>query len=133
MTTNADLIQAPAQPGDLAGLLAQCVAVGDAEGAAQLYAADAVLSLPGGREAAGREAIARAYAFAFEAGVEVPVGAERSALVAGTFACTRDIVDAPDGPVYAQAARLDADGRWRWVSDGSRLVDCLAALGAAAA
>ncbi|GAA2486791.1 YybH family protein [Terrabacter carboxydivorans] len=118
-------------PEALESRLAACVAAGDVDGLVGLYAADAVVSLPRGREAAGSAAIREAFAAALAAGVlggdEAAVSSR--AVVTGDLAMTTSTT--ADGRVRTQVARRTADGRWVWVRDGSRLREveaCLPAL-----
>jgi ketosteroid isomerase-like protein len=114
-----------AAPEQLESRLAVLVRAGDADGIAMLHAADAVVSLPGGREAAGRAAIRAAYAAALVGGAACalvgPGGATTRALVSGDLAMTTSTW--ADGSVRTQVARREADGTWVWVRDGSRLRD----------
>ncbi|WP_256794419.1 hypothetical protein [Terrabacter sp. Ter38] len=118
-------------PEALESRFAACVASGDLDGIVGLYAADAVVSLPRGREAAGSTAIRTAFAAALAAGVLGPVGGpapavSARAVVTGGLAMTTST--APDGTVRTQVARRTVDGRWVWVRDGSRLRDAEACL-----
>ncbi|GAA2747282.1 hypothetical protein GCM10009868_36100 [Terrabacter aerolatus] len=118
-------------PEALEPALAACVAAGDLDALVGLYAADAVVSLPRGREAAGSDAIRAAFAAALAAGAlgdeDTAVGSR--AVVSGDLAMTTSTT--ADGRVRTQVARRSADGRWVWVRDGSRLREveaCLPAL-----
>ena len=143
MTTTA--AGAPA-PELLEARFAACVAAGDLDGMLRLYAADAVVSLPRGREAAGHAAIRSAFAAALGAGAlgdgalgaggpgravdhsseqAAPARAAR-AVVSGDLAMTTSTT--AEGDVLTQVARRQADGSWVWVRDGSRLRDVPAAL-----
>lgn len=132
MTTTAHPTAVGAStPEALESRLAACVATGDLDGLVGLYAADAVVSLPRGREAAGSVAIREAFAAAMAVGVLVGDGAAVSsrAVVSGDLAMTTSTT--VDGTVRTQVARRTADGRWVWVRDGSRLREveaCLPAL-----
>ena len=114
-----------AVPEGLEARLATLVRAGDADGIALLYAPDAVVSLPGGREAAGRAAIRQAYAAALAAGAlrAAPAAGEVTAraVVSGNLAMTTSTC--ADGTVRTQVARREPDGDWVWVRDGSRLRD----------
>jgi ketosteroid isomerase-like protein len=119
-----------------------CVERADLDGLVALYAKDAVVSLPEGREAAGHAAIRAAFAAAFEAGLELGCGTggdlpdgelgvgPAKVVLAGTLAMT-STTDA-DGVVRTQVARREPDGTWLWVRDGSRLRDVHPAVFAAA-
>lgn len=95
------------------------VAAGDLDGIMTLYATDAVVSLPGGREAAGPERIRAAFEAALAAGTDLAVRPAGAAVVSGSFACTSS--QTRDGRLCTQVARRDPDGTWRWVRDGFRL------------
>jgi len=126
----------------LEACFAACVASGDVEGIVQLYAADAVVSLPRGREAAGSDAIRSAFAAALASaalgvrsacasrGVD-EVARSARAIVSGDLAMTTST--APDGTVHTQVARREGDGSWVWIRDGSRLRDVEACCPAVAA
>lgn len=127
MTTNEP---APRQPGPetLCARFAAFVAARDLDGIVSLYGADAVVSLPFGREAAGPTAIRAAFAGALAAGV-LPSGspvASSRIVVAGDLAMTS--ATGPDGRVRTQVARRGADGRWVWIRDGGHLSDIEASL-----
>jgi ketosteroid isomerase-like protein len=64
MTTTAGA----ATPAELETRFCALAAAGDLEGLTRLYAADAVVSLPRGREAAGHDAIRTAFAEALTRG-----------------------------------------------------------------
>ena len=120
-----------AAPEELEPRLAALVAAGDLDGIVALYAADAVVSLPRGREAAGSEAIRVALAAARAAGALGPVGAGGArgaprAVVSGDLAMTTSTTE--DGTVRTQVARRTPEGRWVWVRDGSRLREVTACL-----
>ena len=119
-------------PEALEPAFAAAVAAGDLDAIVALYAADAVVSLPRGREAAGSAAIRQAFAAALAAGVlGCAVSGDGSALtvravVTGDLAMTT--ASGADGRVWTQVARRDVDGRWLWVRDGSRLREADACL-----
>ncbi|MGW5238286.1 YybH family protein [Monashia sp. NPDC004114] len=122
MTTTAAGVPAP----ELLELrFAECVAHGDLDGILRLYAADAVVSLPRGREAAGHVAIRAAFAAALGAGAlaarapEPGSGGNARVIRCGDLAMTTST--SLDGTVQTQVARREADGSWVWVRDGSRL------------
>ncbi len=99
----------------------ECVAAGDLDGIVQLYAADAVVSLRDGREAAGHQRIREAFAAALAAGCDLALEPAGPAMVTGTIACTTS--RGADGRLCTQVARQEPDGTWRWVRDGFRLRD----------
>jgi ketosteroid isomerase-like protein len=118
-------------PEALESRFAACVAAGDLDGIVGLYAADAVVSLPRGREAAGATAIRAAFAAALATGALGAVGAPAAgvtarAVVTGGLAMTTSTT--ADGTVRTQVARRTADDRWVWVRDGSRLREVEACL-----
>ena len=91
MTTTAHPSAVGAMPREaLEAPLRRLVAAGDLDGIMRLYAADAVVSLPRGREAAGSTAIRAAFAAALAAGVAGPDGSAVSsrAVVTGDLAMT---------------------------------------------
>ena len=113
-------------PEALEPAFAAAVAAGDLDAIVGLYAADAVVSLPRGREAAGSTAIREAFAAALGAGVLTPEttgpgepgGAEEEsgstptvrAVVTGDLAMTTS--SGANGRVWTQVARRTAEGRW---------------------
>ncbi|MDV3221932.1 hypothetical protein [Intrasporangium sp.] len=122
-------------PRELLATFVAGVAAGDVAGIAGSYAADAVVSLPRGREAAGLPAIRLAYAAALAAGVALGVD---ESMVDSAVARARVIETGPlsmvsftgvDGAVRTLVAWRGDDG-WAWVRDGSMLRDVEAALGA---
>ena len=94
-------------------------AAGDLDGLTGLYAADAVVSLPRGREAAGHPAIRSAFAQALAAGARWAQPDSIRVIDTGTLAMTSST--STDGVVSTQVARREADGSWVWVRDGSHL------------
>lgn len=127
MTTTAGVLA----PELLAERFATFAARADLDGILGLYAADAVVSLPCGREAAGTRAIRAAFDAAFAAGVDLACaapddGGDVRVVLAGDLAMTS--TTGPDGQVQTQVARRGADGSWLWVRDGSRLRDVEACL-----
>jgi ketosteroid isomerase-like protein len=106
-------------PEALGHRFAECAARGDVEGIVALFAADAVVSLPAGREAAGPEAIRTAFAAALQTGVDLRVDSVGRPIVTGSLACTCSTDTS--GQVHTQVARREPDGSWRWIRDGSRL------------
>lgn len=129
-------------PEALEPAFAEAVAAGDLDAIVRLYAADAAVSLPRGREAAGPTAIRAAFAAALAAGILAPQalraeepgdggGSDGSfatvrAVVTGDLAMTTS--SGADGRVWTQVARRTAEGRWLWVRDGSRLREADACL-----
>lgn len=127
MTTN-EQVERHEGPETLCARFAAFVAADDLEGIVSLYGADAVVTLPRGREAAGRTAIRAAFAGALTAGALAPATAVASSriVVAGDLAMTS--ATGPDGRVRTQVARRGADGLWVWIRDGGHLSDIEAAL-----
>lgn len=128
MTTTAHGVPVPEL---LAERFATFAARADLEGILSLYAADAVVSLPGGREAAGTTAIRAAFDAAFAAGVDLggaapDDGGDVRVVLVGDLAMTS--TSGPDGQVRTQVARRGPDGSWLWARDGSRLRDVEACL-----
>lgn len=110
-----------ADPAALEARFSLLASAGDLDGLIGLYAADAVVSLPLGREAAGHGAIRAAYAAALAAGATWSRPTSVRVIDTGALALTSS-ADA-DGVVRTQVARREADGTWVWVRDGSHLRD----------
>lgn len=126
--TNQPSSGAPEAPETLCRKFAAFVGAGDLEGVLSLYAADAVVSLPLGREAAGPVAIRAAFVAALTARAPLTGGGVESsrAVVVGDLAMTS--TTGLDGQVRTQVARRGSDGRWVWIRDGMHLRDVEAAL-----
>ncbi|MEO7752499.1 MAG: nuclear transport factor 2 family protein [Terracoccus sp.] len=127
MTSTAPRAMAPEH---LCERFASCVAAGDVEGIVGLYAADAVVSLPRGREAAGPDAIRAAFAAALAAGVDLgtDAGLDLTTRVVHVGSLAMTSTSDAEGTVRTQVARREPDGSWLWVRDGSRLRAVEAAL-----
>ena len=106
-------------PEALGERFARAVDTRDLDAIVALYAADAVVSLAGGREAAGTAAIRGAYARALAEGTDLRTEGVGEAIVEGDHACTT--TRGPGGEVRTQVARLDADRGWLWVRDARHL------------
>lgn len=106
-------------PDELVACFAECVAAGDVDGIVMLYAADAVVSLPDGREAGGRARIRAAFDRALAVGADLAVLPAGPAIVTGELACTTS--QRADGRLCTQVAQQQPDGTWRWLRDGFRL------------
>ena len=106
-------------PGELEARFCLLAAAGDVDGLTRLYAADAVVSLPHGREAAGHTAIRVAFAEALAAGMRWAEPDSVRVIETGPLAMTCST--SQDGVVSTQVARREPDGRWAWVRDGSHL------------
>ena len=126
MTTNLGA----QSPRDLLAAYVEGVAAGDVVGIVASYAADAVVTLPGGREAAGPEAIGVAFGAAVAAGAAPPVddSVVAGARVIETGSLSMVSFTGLDGAVRTMVAWRGEDG-WAWVRDGSMLRDVEAALG----
>lgn len=126
MTTN----RAPGGPLSLLARFAERVAAGDVAGVSGMYAADAVVSLPRGREAAGSGAVRAAWSSALAAGERCGLSAEAVAgarvIETGSLAMVSFTGD--DGVVRTIVAWRGDDGGWAWVRDGSMLREVDAAL-----
>jgi ketosteroid isomerase-like protein len=109
---------APA-PSELEARFCLLAAAADVDALTRLYAADAVVSLPHGREAAGHTAIRGAFAEALAAGVRWAEPDSVRVIETGALAMTCST--SSDGVVSTQVARREPDGRWVWVRDGSHL------------
>ena len=127
MTTTPQPAVGASTPEALESWFVAFASAGDVDGIVGLYAADAVVSLPRGREAAGSAAIRDAFAAALAAGARgspaAPRGAARALAGGPPASRTSSTVD---GSVRTQVARRTADDRWVWVRDGSRLRDVAA-------
>ncbi|MEO5743810.1 MAG: nuclear transport factor 2 family protein, partial [Terracoccus sp.] len=115
-------------PETLCARFTALAAAGDLDGIVGLYADDAVVTLPLGREAAGPRAIRAAFASALAADAPIAGSAVTSSriVVAGDLAMTS--ATGPDGQVRTQVARRCADGQWVWIRDSGHLRDIEAAL-----
>lgn len=115
-------------PETLCERFATAAAEGDLDGILTLYAVDAVVTLPRGREAAGTTAIRAAYAAALAAGADLCGGgvASSRAVVMGHVAMTS--TTGLDGQVRTQVARREPSGEWVWFRDSRHLCDVDAAL-----
>ena len=127
MTTTAGA----ATPAELEARFCVLAAAGDLDGLTTLYAADAVVIQPRGREAAGHAAIRAAFAEALASGARWAEPDSIRVIESGSLAMTTST--STDGVVGTQVARREPDGGWLWVRDGSHLRSAAAAdlLGAA--
>ena len=105
----------PVEPEDLEHLFVERANAGDVEGLLALYEPDAVMAVPPGNVAIGREAIRQALSDFVASGVQLTLGDQQPALRVGDLALgsTRLV----DGGVTAEVARRQPDGTWRWVID----------------
>jgi ketosteroid isomerase-like protein len=115
MTTTAGA----ATPAELETRFCVLAAAGDLDALTSLYAADAVVSLPRGREAAGHAAIRAAFAEALACGARWAEPDSIRVIESGALAMTTST--SLDGVVGTQVARHEPDGGWVWVRDGSHL------------
>ena len=116
--TNDQRLRA-AQPEDLGRLVFERLDSGDVEGLAELYEPTAVLALPDGDTAVGREAIREAYAQLLAEGVTFTPGRSRPVLRSHDLALTSTLLQ--DGSVTAEIARRQPDGTWLWAVDQPQL------------
>lgn len=116
-------------PRDLLAGYVERVAAGDVAGIVGSYAADAVVTLPRGREAAGLKAIGVAFSAVVGSGVALPVddSVVDGARVIETGSLSMVSFTGLDGAVRTMVAWHGEDG-WAWVRDGSMLRDVEAAL-----
>ena len=105
----------PRDPQALERLLIERQWIGDADGMAALYEADAVLDDGGGTLTIGREAIRALFAAVTATGKKFAAGVQSAAVVSGDLALTSTRL--PDGSVTAEVARRQSDGTWAWVID----------------
>lgn len=126
MTTN----RGAQTPRDLLAGYVERVAAGDVAGILRSYAADAVVTLPCGREAAGLEAIGAAFGAVVRSGVVFPVddSVVDGARVIETGSLSMVSFTGLDGAVRTMVAWRGDEG-WAWLRDGSMLCDVEAALG----
>ena len=102
-------------PQDLAKLIVSRANSGDIEGMVDLYEPEAVLTVGGGRLAAGRAAIYKFYVEFLSTGQKFNLGDQRPAIISGDLALTSTLL--PNGAVTAEIARRQPDGTWLWVID----------------
>lgn len=103
------------QPDDLARLFIKRANAGDAEGLAALYEPDAVLALPPGRVARGRDVIREFYAQLLATPAHFALEKQLPTLVLGDLALTATRL--PGGGATAEVARRQPDGTWLWMLD----------------
>lgn len=108
----------PTGPEELIARFAECVAVGDVDGLTRLYAADAVVSLRDGREAAGSSQIREVFVAALALRLDLAVELVGRPIVCRGVACLS--TRGADGQVCTQVAREEPDGSWRLLRDGFR-------------
>jgi ketosteroid isomerase-like protein len=102
-------------PEELATLLVERVNAGDLDGVVELYEPDAVLALPNGDLAEGRDAIRRFYDNLLSTKPTFVAGTQSPPLHHGALALTSTRL--VGGGATAEIARRQADGTWRWIVD----------------
>ncbi|MFG1700057.1 YybH family protein [Nonomuraea sp. NPDC049309] len=113
--TLEDVGERAARPEDLSRFVVERLNAGDVEGLVALYEPDAVLALPDGGVARGRDEIRRAYAALVADRPVFTPGEQQPTLVSGDLALTS--VRLPGGGVTVEVARRQQDGTWLWVID----------------
>lgn len=102
-------------PEELAPLFIERVNAGDLNGVVELYEPDAVLALPNGEVAEGRDAIRLFYEDLLSTKPTLVAGAQSPPLRHGAVALTSTRL--VGGGATAEIARRQADGSWRWIVD----------------
>jgi uncharacterized protein (TIGR02246 family) len=116
MTTLKTPTTTAQKPEDVARLVVERVAAGDADGAAALYEPDAVLAFPPGRETVGRDAIRAVYAQLIDQGIRFELEEPLPTVRRGDLALTSTRPkDGTGGRV--QVARRQPDGTWLRIID----------------
>ncbi len=103
------------EPDELARLFLERANQGDVEGLVALYEPEAVLALPNGHIASGRQEIRKFYSTLLTSRPHFQPGTQRPALRCGGLALTSSCLT--NGTVTAEVARQQADGSWLWVVD----------------
>jgi ketosteroid isomerase-like protein len=104
------------RPEDLTRLFVERANAGDAEGLAELYAADAVLGFPAGSETVGREAIRAVLEAMLDQVPTFPHEEPLPSLIRGDLAlCATRSADGTG--TRAQVAERQPDGRWLRIID----------------
>lgn len=104
------------RPEDVARLLVERFNAGDLDGVAELYAPDAVLAYPPGKETVGRDAIRAAYERLQAQGAKFPREEQLPTVVHGDVALT-SARSADNTGIRAQVLRHQADGSWLRIID----------------
>ncbi|WP_020577257.1 YybH family protein [Actinopolymorpha alba] len=107
------------EPEHLSRFVLERLNAGDVDGLVALYEPDAVLALPDGGIASGREEIRRAYERIVADRPVFAPGEPRPTLRQGDLALTS--VRLADGGTTVEVARRQSDGTWLWVIDQPRL------------
>lgn len=102
-------------PNDLGRFFVERANAGDVDGLAALYGPDAVLALPAGQLAVGREAIRAAYSELLAGSPRFQPGEQAPALINGDLALTSTRL--VGGGATAEVAHRQSDGSWLWVID----------------
>ena len=108
--------ESASSPEDVARLVVERFNAGDVEGVAELYAPDAVLAYPPGRETVGREAIRAAYERLRAQGARFPREEQLPTVVHGDVALT-SARSADNSGIRVQVLRRQPDGSWLRVID----------------
>lgn len=88
---------------------------GDLDGVAALYEEDAVMALPGGQQAVGRQQIRAAFERLAADGAVLVHGQPLPTIRQGELALTSTKL--ATGEVTAEVARRQHDGTWQWAID----------------
>ncbi|MFF3669516.1 YybH family protein [Microtetraspora malaysiensis] len=118
--TSDDVRERAVQPEDLSRFIVERLNAGDVEGLVALYEPDAVLALPNGQVATGREEIRQAYRHLVADKPTFTPGQQLPTLRNGDLALTS--VRLPDGGATVEVARRQDDGTWLWVIDQPSLL-----------
>jgi len=111
-----DAHKAAERPEDITRLIVEYVNAGDAEGAAGLYASDAVMAFPPGEVTEGRDAIRAVYERIIEQGVRFQPESPLTTLRLGDVARTATAAGDEAG-ARAQVAQRQPDGSWLRILD----------------
>lgn len=103
-------------PEDVARLVVERFNAGDVQGVAELYAPDAVLAYPPGKETIGREAIRAAYERLRAQGVRFPRERQLPTVLYDDLALT-SASSADNTGIRVQVLRRQPDGSWLRVID----------------
>ncbi|MBB5700767.1 ketosteroid isomerase-like protein [Ochrobactrum daejeonense] len=103
------------RPEDLPRLLVERLVTGDVDRIAALYEENAVMSLPDGNVAVGKNAIGEAFRSFLAAQPKIERGTQAQVLRSGELAITSARLR--DGTVTVEVARHQTDGSWLWVID----------------
>jgi ketosteroid isomerase-like protein len=101
-------------PARLGSVFVEAINAGDLDGVMRCYDDCAVLELPDGGKAVGRDSIREFYAELLVSRPRLQPGEQAPALVYGDVALTSTRVGST---ATAEVAKRQADGGWRWVID----------------